>query len=290
MRLSLPGEYLTLDPAVSHSTVDEQLENATCAGLLAYPDAAGMAGMRLQPEVAAAMPRVSAGGRTYTFRIRSGFRFSPPSNEPVTAATFKRTLERAFSPKIGHGGQGPFEAPAIAGLAPFVAGKAAHVSGIRARGDTLSITLVEPSGDFLTRISLPHLCPVPSTVPFRPMPPIARCRRPGPTTSRRPPTGGSCCCRTRATAASGRGGGRGSSTRSTSPRRTPWRSSIAARSTTCRSTSTATRCSGATACSSDRYGPGSPAARRGGQRYFLTTGSVPRLHRPERPTPALPQT
>ena len=86
----------------------------------------------------------------------------------MTAATFKRTLERAFSPKIGRGGQGPFEAPAIAGLAPFVAGKAAHVSGIRARGDTLSVTLVEPSGDFLTRISLPYLCPVPSTVPFRP--------------------------------------------------------------------------------------------------------------------------
>ena len=40
----------------------------------------------------------------------------------------------------------------------------------------------------------------------------------------------------------------------------------------------------------DRYGPGSPAARRGGQRYFLTTGTLPRLHRAERPTPALSQT
>ena len=57
-------------------------------------------------------------GRTYTFRIRDGFRFSPPSNEPVTAATFKHTLERAFSPKLGRGGRGPSEAPAIAGPRP----------------------------------------------------------------------------------------------------------------------------------------------------------------------------
>ena len=66
-----PGEYLTLDPGVSHSDADEQLEEATCAGLLAYADTAGPAGKGLRPEVAAAMPRVSADGRTYTFRIRT---------------------------------------------------------------------------------------------------------------------------------------------------------------------------------------------------------------------------
>jgi ABC-type transport system substrate-binding protein/tRNA A-37 threonylcarbamoyl transferase component Bud32 len=171
LRLSLAGDYLTLDPALSHSTHDEQLETATCANLLAYPDTNGLAGKRLRPEVAAAMPQVSPDGRTYTFRIRSGFRFSPPSNEPVTAATFKHTLERVVSPRLGNGGRGPSEAPAIVGLAAFRAGKAAHVAGIKVRGDTLSITLVKPSGDFLGRISLPHLCPVPLRTPMSPTPP-----------------------------------------------------------------------------------------------------------------------
>ena len=170
LRLSLPGAYITLDPAVSHSTADEQLEEATCANLLGYPDVAGPAGKRLRPEAAAAMPRVSADGRTYTFHIRSGFRFSPPSNEAVTAATFKHSLERAFSPKLGRGVRGPSDAPAIVGLPAFFAGKAAHVSGIQAKGNTLSITLTAPAGDFLTRISLPHLCPVPLSVPIRPLP------------------------------------------------------------------------------------------------------------------------
>ena len=35
-----------------------------------------------------ALPTRSADGRTYTFKIRRGFRFSPPANQPVTAQTF----------------------------------------------------------------------------------------------------------------------------------------------------------------------------------------------------------
>lgn len=34
------------------------------------------------------MPKVADGGKTCTFRIRPGYRFSPPSNAPVTAETF----------------------------------------------------------------------------------------------------------------------------------------------------------------------------------------------------------
>ena len=284
LRLSFPGEYLTLDPAASHSTADEQLEEATCAGLLAYPDAAGPAGKRLRPEVAAAMPRVSADGRTYTFRIRRGFRFSPPSHEAVTAATFKHTLERAFSPKLGSGGRGQSEAPAIEGLPAFLAGKAAHVSGIRASGETLSITLVRPSGDFLGRISLPHLCPVPLSAPIRPadarrrtavvgsvlrLLDRGRARRaaaqPG---LRRPP-------------AAALGADRLHARRPHARKR--WRSSIAASSTTCRSTSTAGPCSIVGACSIGASGPAAtPRAR--GPAPLPHHGAVPRLHRAQRRT------
>lgn len=169
LRISLPGDYLTLDPAASHSDAGAQFETATCANLLGYRDRNGSAGKLLVPEVAAAMPQVTNGGRTYTFRIRRGFRFSPPSNEEMTAATFKHSFERLLSPRLGTGGRGPSDAPAIAGLVAFRAGTAAHISGIVARGQTLSITLVRPSGDFLTRISLPHLCPVPLATPIHPL-------------------------------------------------------------------------------------------------------------------------
>ena len=86
------------DPMGGKGSV-RQLMYATCANLLYYPDSAGPEGTRLRPEIAAAMPTVSPDGRTYTFRIRPGYRFSPPSGEAVTAETFRHTLERSLSPK-----------------------------------------------------------------------------------------------------------------------------------------------------------------------------------------------
>jgi YVTN family beta-propeller protein len=69
-----------------------QIRYATCAKLVNYPDAPGPGGARLVPEVAESVPTATAGGRTYAFRIRRGFRFSPPSNESVTARTFMYSL------------------------------------------------------------------------------------------------------------------------------------------------------------------------------------------------------
>lgn len=166
LRISTPtedGNYGSPDP-LNFDLTSQQLLYATCANLLNYPDSAGAAGTRLTPEVAAAMPAVSNGGRTYTFRIRPGFRFSPPSDEPVTAETFRHSFERELSPK-NQFSPGPQFASDIVGVAAYRAGRSAHISGIRARGDLLSFTLVKPAGDFLTRISIPAFCPVPLSIP-----------------------------------------------------------------------------------------------------------------------------
>src|SRR4029453_12933487 len=86
--------------------------------------------------------------------------------QEVTAATFKYSIERALSPGLGP------EAPAsgflsdIVGARAFHAGKADEVSGIVARGDVLRIRLVAPSGDFLTRLSMPFFAAVPIGTPI----------------------------------------------------------------------------------------------------------------------------
>ena len=166
LRISTPtedGQYGSTDPLNSNFT-NEQLMFATCANLLNYPDSAGPDGTRLRPEIAAAMPSVTRGGRTYTFRVRSGFRFSPPSNEPVTAATFKRSIERELSPALRFS-PGPRLVSDIVGEQAYRSRAAAHISGVVARGNVLSIMLTRPAGDFRTRISMPAFCPVPSTIP-----------------------------------------------------------------------------------------------------------------------------
>ncbi len=156
-----------LDPAHAWpNPYRAQLEYATGAQLLNYPDAPAPRGSLLRPEVAAAMPAVSADGRTYTFRIRKGFRFSPPSNAAVTAATFRYSIERALSPGLGAGTPGIEFLRDVVGAEAFHAGRAQHVSGISASGDRLRITLVAPAGDFPARLSLPFFAAVPIGTPI----------------------------------------------------------------------------------------------------------------------------
>ena len=92
-RLTTQYDFTSLDPAFG-----SWLHYTTCANLVAYPDKPVPQGSRIVPEVAAAVPDPTAGGTLYTFRVRRGFRFSPPSNEAVTAMTFKSTIERWRTP------------------------------------------------------------------------------------------------------------------------------------------------------------------------------------------------
>jgi DNA-binding SARP family transcriptional activator/ABC-type transport system substrate-binding protein len=169
------------DPAVADIRSNPwmaQVERATCAMLMNYPDRPGVEGAQLQPEIAAGMPEVPADGRTYVFTIRPGYRFSPPSNQPVTAEAVRYSIERALSPKLGVNSPGPQMIADIAGEHAFRDGKAAHISGIRAAGARLTIRLTRPSPDFLERLSLPFFCVVPAGTPVvaegvAPAPPTA---------------------------------------------------------------------------------------------------------------------
>src|SRR4051794_1004756 len=172
--LRIPLEYDAIenaDPAVNWGPVSHQLAYATCAFLLNYPDAAGAAGRVLRPEVAAAMPGVSPDGRTYTFHIRPGFRFSPPSGQVVTAETFRASIERALSPRFATGGHPNGLAvllPDVVGVASYAAGKAPHISGITARGDPLTGQPERGAGRRPARLRSSTFCPVPIGTPAVP--------------------------------------------------------------------------------------------------------------------------
>jgi ABC-type transport system substrate-binding protein len=163
-RLFVGGLLEPIDPAVGWDTGMFQVDYATCAKLVNYPDEPAPGGWQLRPEIAAAMPEVSPDRRTYTFTIRPGYRFSPPSGQEVTAETFLFSIERALSAK-GDNPPGPQFIDDIQGEGAFLAHRVAHVSGLRAEGDRLSITLVKPSPDFLERLAMPFFCPVPTDTP-----------------------------------------------------------------------------------------------------------------------------
>jgi YVTN family beta-propeller protein len=159
-----PGR--NMDPAFASDPVSWQLLYATCAKLLNFPDKSGPAGSRLIPEVARSLPIRSTDGKTYTFAIRPGFRFSPPSDQTVTAQTFKYTIERSLSPKIDNGLAHQFAN--VVGEAAYTAGKASHISGVTERGDSLVIHLLSPAPDFPAQLTLPAFCAVPTDTPIDP--------------------------------------------------------------------------------------------------------------------------
>jgi peptide/nickel transport system substrate-binding protein len=155
-----------MDPALAYDPRSWQLLYATCAKLVNYPDKPGPAGSVLAPEVAQALPTRSVDGRTYTFTIRTGFRFSPPSNAPVTAQTFKDTIERTLNPAMRNPVASEFDD--IVGARPYIAGKAAHIAGVIAHGNTLTIRLIAPAPDLPARLTQPFFCAVPSGTPIDP--------------------------------------------------------------------------------------------------------------------------
>jgi YVTN family beta-propeller protein len=156
------------DPGTTDPVLHEnfQIQFATCALLYNYPDRPYPEGTLLQPEVAAGEPVVTDGGTTFTFRVRSGFRFSPPSNEPVTAAAFERALERALSPDTGS-----FAAELlrdIVGANAYIDGRAERIAGVAAEGDRLMIELTKPVPDLLSRLAAPYFCATPPDTPIDP--------------------------------------------------------------------------------------------------------------------------
>jgi YVTN family beta-propeller protein len=161
VRVDTENDFGPLDPAVP---ADDQLLYATCANLLNYPDKPGAAGSQLVPEVARSLPTRSPDGKSYTFTIRRGFHFSPPSTEAVTAQTFRYSIERSLNPRMGSPLAADFRD--IVGAPAYMAGRSAHISGVIARGDTLTIRLTAPAPDILARTAMPAFCAVPTNTPI----------------------------------------------------------------------------------------------------------------------------
>ena len=88
-------------------------------------------------------------------RFAKAFGFSDASAEPLTAETFRYSIERALSPRLAEGTPGTLFVDDIVGEDAFRDGDAQHISGLVANGDRLTITLVAPRGDLVSRLRCP---------------------------------------------------------------------------------------------------------------------------------------
>ena len=269
-RVDVHGDVDSMDPALAYTdwlVAASRTRPARSSSTI--PDKPAPAGSQLVPEVAASLPTRSADGKTYTFTIRKGFRFSPPSNEPVTAQTFKYAIERTLDPSMN--GPAP-SLPARRRRRQALRGRqGGHIAGVARRGNTLTIRLTAPCPDFLARLAMPFFCAVPLGTPLDPKgvrsdplrrPVLRRLvhARQGVVLERNPNytgRGRTSSTEIELAAECRRGAGR---------RRDRGRHRRLRRSTASIPATTATLAA--------RYGPGSPAARAGKQQYFVNRPSA----------------
>jgi ABC-type transport system substrate-binding protein len=152
----------SIDPAISIDAYQEL--QATCALLMNYPDQPSPAGTRIVPEVAKSYPTVSRDGKTYTFTIRDGFRFS--TGEKVTAESFAHEIDRIMSP--GMKSAWIQYVQDIVGAQAVLDGKATRAVGVKVQGKKLVIRLTHAARDFPARMTAFPFCAVPADLPITP--------------------------------------------------------------------------------------------------------------------------
>ena len=153
-----------IDPALSYSPRGWALLDTTCARLFTHPDKPLPQAYDVIPEVAAGYPSISADFKTYTFRLRTNFRFS--DGKPVRASAFAHAINRTLAPGVGS--PGAMFTQDIVGAADVLAGRRTSAAGVVARGTTLIVRFTRPAPDFVVRTTLPFFCAVPPGLPSHP--------------------------------------------------------------------------------------------------------------------------
>ena len=168
------GDIDHMDTASAYYTVSYTLLRAISRQLVSYPNDADET--KANTPVADMVESIAAptnGGKTYAFTIKSGVKWDTTPARQVTGADAVLGFKRLCNPVQPTGAIGYFagviagmkeycdafaKAPStIPGIKDFIAKN--EISGLTATGNTVTINLVQPAGDFLNILALPFSSP-----------------------------------------------------------------------------------------------------------------------------------
>ncbi len=134
-------------------------------GLVAMRKVDGIDGYDLVPDLAQSQPRATEGGKTYTFTIRPGIRYS--DGRPLKPADFRRGITRTFTaPTPGGPGSPDLFAGLVGGRHCLENPGSCDLSaGITTGAHTVTFHLTVPDPNFVYRLALSHASPAPPGSP-----------------------------------------------------------------------------------------------------------------------------
>jgi ABC-type transport system substrate-binding protein/DNA-binding SARP family transcriptional activator/streptogramin lyase len=154
----------SLDPAQFAGVSQWQMLSMTNDGLVTYKRVGGLAGSTLVPDLATSLPVPRDDGRTYSFQLRRGIRYS--NGAPVRASDFRHELERVF--RVGDNYGESFYTGLVGGSACARAPQRCELPrGVVAddRAGTVTFHLVAPDPDFLYKLAFPWADAIPARTP-----------------------------------------------------------------------------------------------------------------------------
>jgi peptide/nickel transport system substrate-binding protein len=156
---------LSADQGLDFTTQGNELYSVVNTPLLTFQRGVqGVAGSKIIPGLAQALPTVTNGGKTYTFMLRPGLKYS--NGTAIKASDVTYALERDI--KI------PWQAASfvsayITGGTAYASGKAKTISGITTDDATgkIVVNLVAPFAPIEDIFALAGTAPVPPTTPMK---------------------------------------------------------------------------------------------------------------------------
>jgi peptide/nickel transport system substrate-binding protein len=153
----------TLDPATGYGSFAWSIASMTNDGLVTYERSPGPAGASVTADLAQRLPTISDGGRTYSFQLRSGIRYS--DGTAVKASDVRSSMERTLRLSEAadyyfssiRGASGCSSASTTCDLSAGIVSNDAVGSVV--------IHLSKPDPDLLYKLALPFSALVPSTTP-----------------------------------------------------------------------------------------------------------------------------
>jgi peptide/nickel transport system substrate-binding protein len=156
----------TIDPKINYTLEYWQPFQSVYDGLVAFKQVSGPQSFTVVPDLATALPAPTDGGKTYTFTLRKGIKFSDGRDVTVddVVASFQRIF-KVSSPTAGSfynvivGADACLKKPATCTLAGGVVGDTA--------AGTITFHLTAPDSEFFYKLGVPHAAINPKDSPSK---------------------------------------------------------------------------------------------------------------------------